>query len=293
MHDNAAGVRRRSTIIARMLDLEEHREIAAPKPAATVVIVRDAHAGLEVCVMQRSLQSSFLGGAVVFPGGRIEATDHPDHVAPDTLDIGETPLSPDDLQARIAVCRETLEEVGLALIADDRDELVCTALHASTLNNTLLATMQTHQARWAVSKVTPWSRWVTPEAERRRYDTLFFVTAAPQGQTLRADDREAIRVFWATPRDLLDAYDREEIALFPPTHRTLEELLPFANVAEVMLAARLRPFAREPICPVFAVAEGTPLLALPGDPLHPIQERRSPGGSRYVLSGTKWLPREA
>lgn len=244
--------------------------------------------------MQRSLESSFLGGAVVFPGGRVEPSDRePIPVsAPDGE--GGTWWDDDGRAARVAACREALEEVGLAPVAATRG--------SATANEETLAALRRASGAGAaefraplerlglgldLAALVPLSRWVTPEAEARRFDARFFVARAPAGQEPRSDDREAIRVFWATPSALLAAFTRGEIALFPPTHRTLELLVGRRNVDDAIAWATDANLA--PICPRFALVDGVPILALPGDPLHEVREKRIAGGSRYVLRDTLWV----
>jgi hypothetical protein len=138
-----------------------------------------------------------------------------------------------------------------------------------------------------LASLVPLARWVTPEAEQRRFDARFFVARAPEGQEASMDEREAIRTFWALPAQLLEEADRGRVTLFPPTHRTLMHLAASGSVDAMI--ARARSSTLDPICPRFAIDRGSPTLALPGDPLHEIPERRSEGGSRYVLRDDRWV----
>lgn len=268
-----------------MLELTPDRPPSAPRPAATVLLLRDGDGGVEVCVMQRSPNSAFMGGAIVFPGGRIEATDAPDRFAGHLVLPTEGPwLDDDGLAARIAACREAVEEVSLVPIVGAGDPAV--------LRKDLHAGLAATGARLDLAALVPLSRWVTPEAEPRRYDARFFVARAPSGQTPRSDDHEAVRVLFAAPAALLADGEAGRISLFPPTHRTLELLARAATVDEVLEAARLAP-ALEPICPRFVLDGGVPTLALPGDPLHEISTPRIAGRSRYVLRDTRWVAEDA
>ncbi|MBI2392183.1 MAG: hypothetical protein HYV09_21525, partial [Deltaproteobacteria bacterium] len=133
--------------------------------------------------------------------------------------------------------------------------------------------------------------WVTPEAEQRRFDARFFLARAPLGQEGESDDREALKVYWASPSQLLAECQRGAITLFPPTHRTLE-LLVGARTVEAAMTLPSRT-TLEVICPRFVLEAGLPVLALPGDPAHEVKTPRIPGGSRYVLDDGRWISRNS
>ncbi|MGZ3420034.1 MAG: NUDIX hydrolase [Polyangiales bacterium] len=269
-----------------MLDFDPNRVAVAPRPAATVILLRDTSAELEVCVMQRSNESSFMGGAVVFPGGRVEAEDArwSGHVVP-----AEGRWSDEEgTAARVAACREALEEVGIVLCAGAPPSApVVASLRACTTAESLREAMAANGLEFDLSALHPLSRWVTPEAEKRRFDARFFLARAPRGQEGSIDAKEATRVFWASPRALLESFEAGEIALFPPTHRTLEGLAGMKTVEQAFEAAAGSTLAV--ICPRFTVESGNPILALPGDPLHEIRDCLISGPSRYVLRDAKWV----
>ena len=145
----------------------------------------------------------------------------------------------------------------------------------------------------SLDALVPWSRWVTPEAESRRYDARFFLLALPEGQQGEHDRHETTMSMWARPRDVLEMAVRGEVFLAPPTTRTLE-LLAGANDVEAALALAGQQCLR-PICPRFVLAneDGAPYLALPGDPSHDVRERRTEGPSRFVLRGGRFVSEEA
>jgi 8-oxo-dGTP pyrophosphatase MutT (NUDIX family) len=269
-----------------MLEFVPNRAPVPPRPAATVILLRDAGGTLEVCVMQRSNESSFMGGAVVFPGGRVEPEDASwaGHVVPATGRWSDE----EGTAARVAACREALEEVGIVLAAGDApSHAVVSSLRACTTADALKRAMAEHGLRFDLSALHPLSRWVTPEAEKRRFDARFFLARAPHGQEGSIDAKEATRVFWASPRALLTSFEEGSIALFPPTHRTLEGLTEMKSVEEAFAAAARGTLAV--VCPRFVVEAGNPVLALPGDPLHEIRDCLISGPSRYVLRDAKWV----
>ena len=244
--------------------------------------------------MQRSLQSSFLGGAVVFPGGRVEPQDAralwPASLHTSSAEADGVWWDEDGFAARVAGCREALEEVGLLPLAGapvSSDDLRALRAAASVGAPELRASLDRLGRALDLAALVPLARWVTPEAEQRRFDARFFLARAPAGQEPTVDRHEAIRAHWATPRQLLDDEAAGTIALFPPTHRTLEGLLAAPSVDAAIEQARRADLA--PICPRFVLADGVPTLALPGDPLHAVRERRVAGPTRYVLRGERWV----
>ncbi len=258
-----------------MLDLDPTREGVTPRDAATLVLLRDTTNGLEVFCVERNKKSRFLGGAIVFPGGRVEDGDR------------EGALG-DDGHLRIAACRETLEEAAI-LIADgpvSNEDAVALRERAKTDPAAIRAFLGERNLRWGTSTLVPLSRWITPKVESRRFDARFYVARAPEGQTGAHDMTETMASFWDTPKKILSRFDAAEIQLAPPTHRTLQVLAECNDVAAAI--ARARTSSLEPICPELVQQEGTMALVLPGDPQHSIREPRIAGASRYVLRGEHW-----
>jgi hypothetical protein len=141
-----------------------------------------------------------------------------------------------------------------------------------------------------VERLAPLARWITPEAETRRFDARFYLLALPEGQIGKHDEHETTMSMWATPKDVLDAAAEGRFFLAPPTARTLELL---ATERDVHGAFRLA--ARQtllPVCPEF-VAENPPFIALPGDPAHSIREKRVDGPTRYVLRDGRFVSEDA
>ncbi len=133
----------------------------------------------------------------------------------------------------------------------------------------------------------PWARWITPEAEARRFDARFYLLELPPGQVGRHDEHETTHSFWARPAAILERAVRGEIFLAPPTTRTLELLAAVASVQaarDLAAAQSLRP-----ICPRFVPDERAPFLALPGDPTHEEREKRVAGTTRFVLRDGRFV----
>jgi 8-oxo-dGTP pyrophosphatase MutT (NUDIX family) len=253
-----------------------------PRPAATVILVRDAGSGLEAYVLRRRSSMAFAAGMHAFPGGRVDARDAADEgIAWSGLDPAgwAARLGTDEGSARGFVCaavRETFEEAGVLLAepnvtADgpdweaDRQALVDRRLALSEL-------FERRGLAIRSDLLVPWAHWITPRFEQRRYDTWFFAAALPVGQQPRDVSGEADHADWIRPTDAITAADRGEVAMLPPTRVVLEQLASYDSVGAVVEAAVGR--AVETIMPGW-VDDGDAVWALiPGDPGYPGDDRR-------------------
>lgn len=287
----------------RLLDFDDRRATEAPtsrppRDAATIIVLRHAGPRLEVFCVRRSMQSGYLGGALVFPGGKVDPTD----AAEDWL-TGATPphvraeaFASPSMTARtlgVAACRETLEEGGILPVQEPLDDVEATRI-ASELRagGSLAASLARRQLTLALDALIPFARWVTPEAESRRFDARFFLLRLPDGQVGHHDQHETTMSFWSSPARILDLAAGGELLLAPPTSRVLELLSSVHDVEGAMALAELQTL--RPVCPHYVPAQppDTPYLALPGDPSHPIRERYVEGPSRYVLRGERFVAEE-
>jgi 8-oxo-dGTP pyrophosphatase MutT (NUDIX family) len=283
-----------------MLDLDLNRAGVPPRDAATLVVVRDATGGgIEVFCVERQ-KAGFLGGAVVFPGGKLDAGD----LDPAWVDLSTAPrpsgarMAPDDATLRglaIAACREALEEAAILPLVGEplaHGELVAWRDRIARKETTLRALVAEAARRLDLGALHPMARWVTPAAESRRFDARFFLFAADGALTGVHDDHETTASFWARPHEVMRRFVAGELQLAPPTHRTLETLAAARDVRDALDAAAAA--CLDPICPRLVPhrdASGeTMALVLPGDPEHEVSEARSPGKSRYVLRGDRFLP---
>jgi 8-oxo-dGTP pyrophosphatase MutT (NUDIX family) len=275
-----------------LLSFDPNREPVVPRHAATVVVIRERSNDLEVFCVLRHQRSTFLGGAVVFPGGKVDPADAADvwtsratEPHPRGAEMADQTMSARTLA--VAACRETLEEGRILPLDQPIGDAEVEAIRLAAAKEGLASVLATRGLRLDLAALIPWARWVTPEAEQRRFDARFFLLELPAGQVGRHDDHETTMSFWASPRNVLDRAERGEIFLAPPTTRTLELL------ATVRDAKGARALAAEqsllPICPVFTPAESAPFLALPGDPAHPIRELRVAGPTRFVLRDGRFV----
>jgi 8-oxo-dGTP pyrophosphatase MutT (NUDIX family) len=282
-----------------MLDLDPSRPGVLPRDAATLVVVRDGAAGLEVFCVERQ-KVGFLGGAVVFPGGKLDPSDTDAGWAALTtapLSSGES-FAADDATRRglaVAACREALEEAAILPLegaALDHATLLAWRARLAKKETSLAALLTEAGGKLDLAALHPLARWVTPVAESRRYDTRFFLYVADAALTGAHDDHETTASFWATPAEVIRRFVAGELQLAPPTHRTLEVLAASGDVRGALAAGERA--CLEPICPRMVrhidAAGETVALVLPGDPLHDVREARSPGQSRYVLRGDRFVP---
>jgi 8-oxo-dGTP pyrophosphatase MutT (NUDIX family) len=258
-------------------------EPAEPRHAATVVLLRDATAGMEVYLLRRSASMAFAAGAFVFPGGSMDPRD---------MDLGDEAwvgrsaaewaqdLSCDEPIARALVCaavRETFEESGVMLAGADGDTVVADTsgddweADRLALLDRSLSLADLLRRRGLVVRadlLRAWAHWLTPEIEPRRFDTRFFVAALPAGQRTRDVGGEADRVAWMTPAAAVAGSEAGEMVLMPPTLTALKDLTAYGAVAEVSEAAAARKVSR--IMPKLIFGEGDRLrFLMPGDPDYP------------------------
>jgi 8-oxo-dGTP pyrophosphatase MutT (NUDIX family) len=273
-----------------LLDFDPDRDASAPVDAATAIIVRDAESGLQVFCVERSKKSRWLGGVIVFPGGKVDPADHDPAFAegqagaPGDLPAGEMALA-------VAAARESLEEAAIFPGSVSHAEALALRQELAA-GAPLLDLLRKRGVTLDARSLLPFARWVTPTAEKRRFDARFFLLPLPEGQEGLHDDTETVSSFWASPKEVLARFENGHVQLVPPTHRSLEILAAASTVAEaIAIAAGAN---KAPVCPRLVRhtdARGETLaLALPGDPDHPVQEVRVPGLSRYVLRDERWLP---
>jgi 8-oxo-dGTP pyrophosphatase MutT (NUDIX family) len=223
-----------------------------PRPAATVMLIRDTADGIKVFLMRRHSAMEFVAGVMVFPGGGVDDRDRNADIAwvgPEpswwaerfgiTIDLAEALVC--------AAARETFEESGVLFAgpAGDPDGIV---RDASIYRKSRLALadnslsfgefLRRENLVLRADLLRPWANWVTPKEERtRRYDTYFFVGALPEGQRADGDNTETDRADWITPEEALDDFAAGRTFLLPPTWTQLDSLAG-RTVAEALAVER-------------------------------------------------------
>jgi 8-oxo-dGTP pyrophosphatase MutT (NUDIX family) len=229
-------------------------EPVVARPSASVILVRDAEAGLETFMVRRHERSHVAPSAFVFPGGTVRADDVlPEVTVPDLR--SNSPLRADDARALyVAAVRELFEEAGVLLACDATGALLQVDDADLELQEHLAAarlTMQAHamslrdlldeyQWRPAYTELVPFSHWVTPDLVPVRFDTRFFVARMPPRQNALHCAIETSEGAWLRPVELLD---RSYPIVFP-TEQHLRRVAPFATVAELLTFARTKAIKR-------------------------------------------------
>jgi recombination protein RecT len=212
--------------------LHAQREPVTPRPAATVLLLRD-RSGVEVLMTRRSTSASFAPGAYVFPGGGIDAADAAGHGI-----AARRPTQNDvRLTQAIAAIRESFEELGvlLARLPDGRpagaDQVAALKRHEP-----FLAQCQALGLTLAADQVFVLAHWVTDRDLPRRFDVPFLVARMPEDQQPVADEAEQFEPVWVKPADALTRHKAGDFFMIFPTVRTLERLASFESVAAVLQA---------------------------------------------------------
>ncbi len=217
------------------------------RPAATVILVREAVPGYEIFMLKRTSRASFAGGMYVFPGGRVDGDDHLHtydslRVGPSKMqDAQRTALGTEWRGYWIAGIRECFEEAGLLLAYSQDDELLAysdektrvrfeayrSPLHSHELS--LWEICEQENLRLAVDQIHFYNRFVTPLGRPRRFDTRFFIAQAPPGQTGQHDDNETVDSIWISPVAALELHAVKEFDLMNVTRIQLEVLAGFES----------------------------------------------------------------
>ena len=218
-------------------------------PAATVIIARNgAHGGLEVLAIERAKGMGFAGGAIAFPGGKVDATDWPEGPQFE----GFEGLDPDEATAMVTAARECFEESGILL---SRGPTVSAATRAE-----LRPLSDQHQISFAdllarighrldAVELRPFARWLPPHGLHKRFDTRFYLATLPEGEEMLVDGHEAVHARWATPAELLADADAGLISMLFPTRCNLARLAQFDSVAALLRDQTPPPFVQPDIAP--------------------------------------------
>ncbi len=279
------GVPRRlpRALAEKARDYAEGRSVPAePRNAASVVLVRDAAAGLELFWLHRQSSMAFAAGMAVFPGGSVEESDFTE--LPEELWRGPEPqewaarLGTDVPMARAllsAAVRETFEECGVLFAGDEGSILDAEVVEAERValvegGRTLAEVLARHQWALRTDLLTPWACWVTPVFQPRRYRTWFFLAAVPPGQSAAHVSTEAVTSGWATPGAALRGEDSGDWSMMPPQYTTCVELYDVPDHAAAVIHARRREL--DPILPAARFAGDEAHLEIP-EPLMALTER--------------------
>ncbi len=208
--------------------------IAQPRLAATVMLLRDGDEGMEVFMIVRHHGNDFAPGALVFPGGRLDAGDYDIAVNAAVFPPG---FAADAAAAalRVAALRETFEECGVLLARARGEAGLVDAAHLreiETVHRTAMtrgersfgAILAAEQLVLAPELLVPFAHWITPERVPKRFDTHFFLAAAPEDQVALHDGDEAVDSVWVRPERALGDASKGARKLVFPTQMNLQKL---------------------------------------------------------------------
>jgi len=248
-------------------------EIVAPRDASTILLLRDSKAAgeIEVFMMVRHYEIDFNSGALVFPGGSVDKNDKEIIERPELYTGGEG-LDAAALSFRIAAIRETFEESGILLarpngstsLVDAGRASEIEAAHRADLNDrktTFLEVLTDNGMLLALDELVPYAHWITPEGMPKRFDTWFFLAAAPPDQLGAHDGRESTDSIWLSPREALEGGESGRFKLPFPTTRNLIRLGKQARVSEALEDSRGKSIVT--VTPVMTRLNGGRQLRIP------------------------------
>ena len=255
-------------------------EVVAPRDASTILLLRDSKAvkvdgtsrdEIEVFMMVRHYEIDFNSGALVFPGGSVDKNDK-EIIARSELYTGGEGLDAAGLSFRIAAIRETFEESGILLarpagskaLVDAKRASEIEAAHRADLNDrkiTFLQVLTDNGMVLALDELVPYAHWITPEGMPKRFDTWFFLAAAPPDQLGAHDGRESTDSIWVSPREALEGGENGRFKLPFPTTRNLIKLGKQGNVKAALEDSRGRDIVA--VMPVMTRLNGGRQLRIP------------------------------
>lgn len=268
------------------------RTPAPARPASTVVILRDGPDGIEIFMVVRHHEIDFASGALVFPGGKVDAEDASEAWG----ELAAATPARLDRSFLVAAGRETFEEAGLVLArlrdtvelvdAATADRLV--AAHRTRLlggEMSFIDVVRDAGLTLALDMLVPFAHWITPEPLPKRFDTHFFLVAAPVSQLGAHDGAESVEGLWITPRQALAEAEAGSRTLVFATRMNLTKLARYASVAEAVAATRARP-----VVTVVPRVKRTPegrWLQIPGEADYGVTEVFVEEGSTFGRSASR------
>ena len=243
-------------------------KISPAREAATLLLLRDTPAGLEVFMQVRHPRIGFAAGALVFPGGAVDEADLRPELAP-WVD-GLTQLSASERGSRIAAVREVFEECTV-LLARDENGLIepqraahLYAKHQKAIREEewdLLEMLEEESLCLACDQLIPFGHWITPESQPNRFDTRFYITKIPDGHQATHDGVESVESLWVTPEQICAEADAGKWHLMFPTRMTIERLGQCEQVDETLALAKHTPIV--PVLPKTVETEAGCVLSIP------------------------------
>ncbi len=270
-------------------------EAVAPRPASTILLLRDGAAAvdgksrdadgkgrgvdgkgrneIEVFMLVRHYEIDFNAGALVFPGGSIDASDKEIIEQPNLYSGGEG-LDAAALSFRIAAIRETFEESGILLarplgsanLVDAGRAAEIEAAHRAALcegKTSFSKVVAESGIALALDELVPYAHWITPEGMPKRFDTWFFLALAPPAQAGAHDGEESTDSIWVSPREALAGGESGRFKLPFPTTRNLIKLGKQPSARAALDDSKGRPIVT--VTPVMTRLNGGRQLRIPAE----------------------------
>ena len=251
--------------------------VVQPRPASTILLLRDSTGAtgceIEVFMMVRHYEIDFNSGALVFPGGSVDKGDQEIIARPELYSGGEG-LDAAALSFRIAAISETFEESGILLARVSGSKTLVDAKRAAAIEASSRATLSEGKITFlkvltdngvvlALDELVPYAHWITPEGMPKRFDTWFFLAAAPPEQVGAHDGKESTDSIWLSPREALVGGESGRFKLPFPTTRNLIKLGKQPNVKGALGDARGKPVVT--VMPVMTKLNGGRQLRIPAE----------------------------
>jgi 8-oxo-dGTP pyrophosphatase MutT (NUDIX family) len=267
------------------------REVV-PETASTVLVLRERPSSLEVLCVRRHPDLRAWGGAVAFPGGKVDPCD-----ADPAFGSQATPPHPrvfafsDDpsveLACVVAAARELFEEAGLLAARGPCDAQQLRALRLRYKDGQFRSLLQHSGVVLDLAQLRPVARWVTPPAQPVRFDARFYFMALPVGQDVFHIGQENTECFWSEPTEILERFERRDLDLVPPTQWMLYSLSKFKRLDDFARFAARQPLRQ--VCPECSRLDGGVHLVLPGHPEHSQPEWSLEGPTSYDLREQRFV----
>lgn len=241
----------------------------APRPASTVLLLRDGPSGLEVLMVTRNVASDFASGALVFPGGRVDEADG--EAAMHACCCAVAGADKRAMAFRVAALRETFEEAHMLLARPKGCDRLLTAREVETLEAKLRERLGRDPVfadlaaegdiELATDLLVPFAHWITPVGPPKRFDTHFFLAPAPLDQVAAHDGREAVDAIWIAPQKAIAESEAKRVTLVFATRMNLIKLGRSTGVVAALAAAREDTVVT--VCPELIETPEGKLLRIP------------------------------
>jgi 8-oxo-dGTP pyrophosphatase MutT (NUDIX family) len=262
-----------------------------PRPASTVLLLRDGSGGIDVLMVTRNVASDFASGALVFPGGRVDAADAEAAVLSRCRAVAGADAAA--MAFRVAAVRETFEEAHLLLARREGADRLLAAGEVDMIEAALTARLgrppqfadilAAGGIELATDLLVPFAHWITPIGPPKRFDTHFFLAPAPADQVAAHDGREAVDTVWISPQRAIAESEARRVTLVFATRMNLVKLGRSPTVAQALTAARADTIVT--VCPELIESPEGKLLRIPAAAGYGITEMPA------NLTARAWVPR--